>query len=343
MQTRNILILIIIILSAGCKNREVKSTSAEEVRVRIAGVTIEEISIPVHSTGLLVSSEEMKLSFKTGGIIAEMNVREGNRVKKGDLLASLNLAEIRAGVNQAKNGYDKALRDYTRMENLYRDSSISLEKKENAATALNMAKATLDVSQFNLTHSKIVAPENGIILKQFVRQNELVSSGYPVFLFGSSGKYWKVKSGLSDKDVIKVNQGDSAVISFDAYPGIKFPAVVDQIGEMSNPYTGTYETELLLKGSDYRLASGFVAGVDIFPVSKKTFSMVPVGSIVEADGQKGYIFILTNEMTVKKIRIDIEALVGAMAAVKGVPEGSSEVVSEGAAYLKDGMKVNVVK
>ena len=343
MKTRNILIFLIIILCAGCKNREVKSISSEVVRVRLVGVTIEEISIPVHSTGLLVSSEEMKLSFKTGGIIAGINVREGNRVKKGDLLASLNLSEIRAGVDQAKNGYDKSLRDYTRMENLYRDSSISLEKKENAATALNMAKATLDVSQFNLTHSKIVAPENGIILKQFVRQNELVSSGYPVFLFGSSGKYWKVKSGLSDKDVIKVNQGDSAVISFDAYPGIKFPAVVDQIGEMSNPYTGTYETELLLKGSYYRLASGFVAGVDIFPVSKKSFSMVPVGSIVEADGQKGYIFILTNEMTVKKIRIDIEALVGAMAAVKGFPAGSSEVVSEGAAYLKDGMKVNVVK
>lgn len=343
MKTRNILIFLIIILCAGCKNREVKSTSSEVICVRLVGMTIEEISIPVHSTGLLVSSEEMKLSFKTGGIIAEINVREGNRVKKGDLLASLNLSEIIAGVDQAKNGYDKALRDYTRMENLYRDSSISLEKKQNAATALNLAKATLDVSQFNLIHSKIVAPENGIILKQFVRQNELVSSGYPVLLFGSSGKYWKVKSGLSDKDVIKVNQGDSAVISFDAYPGIKFPAVVDQIGEMSNPYTGTYEAELLLKGSDYRLASGFVAGVDIFPASKKSFSMVPVGSIVEADGQKGYIFILTDEMTVKKIRIDIEALVGALAAVKGFPAGSSEVVSEGAAYLKDGMKVNVVK
>lgn len=343
MQTRNILILLIIILSAGCKNREVKSTSAEEVRVRITGVTIEEISIPVHSTGLLVSSEEMKLSFKTGGIIAEMNVREGNRVKKGDLLASLNLSEIRAGVDQAKNGYDKALRDYTRMENLYRDSSISLEKKQNAATALNVAKASLEIAQFNLTYSMILAPENGLILKQFVRQNELVSSGYPVFLFGASGKCWKVKSGLSDKDVVKVNQGDSAVISFDAYPGIKFPAVVDQVGEMSNPYTGTYETELLLKGSVYRLASGFVARVEIFPVIKKIFSLVPVGSIVEADGQKGYLFIITSEMTVQKVQVDIEALIGTMAAVKGVPEGTSEVVSEGAAYLKDGMKVTVVK
>jgi membrane fusion protein, multidrug efflux system len=343
MQTKYIPILLIIILAIGCKNREVKSTSVEVVRVRIAGVTSEKISIPVHSTGLLVSSEEMKLSFKTGGIIATINVKEGNHVKKGDLLASLNLSEIRASVDQAKNGYEKALRDFTRMDNLYRDSSISLEKKQNAATALNVAKASLEIAQFNLTHSMIVAPENGLILKQFVKQNELVSSGYPVFLFGSSGKYWKVKSGLSDKDIVKVNIGDSTVVTFDVYPGVEFPAVVDQLGEISNPYTGTYETELLLQGSDYRLASGFVAGVNIFPVSKKSFSMVPVGAIVEADGQKGYVFLVTSAMTVKKIRIDIEAIIGSMAAVKGIPEGTTEIVSEGAAYLKDGMRVNVVK
>jgi RND family efflux transporter MFP subunit len=343
MQTKKILFLLIIIISAGCKHREVNNTSAEVTNIRVAGVTRGEISIPVHSIGTLVSSEEIKLSFKTGGIIETINVKEGTRVKKGDLLASLNLSEIRANADQAKNGYEKALRDYNRAENLYRDSVVTLEQKQNAATALNVAEAAVEIAQFNLIHSRIVAPENGIILKQFVKQNELVSSGYPVFLFGSSGKYWKVKSGLSDKDVVKVNPGDSAVISFDAYPGVKFSAVVDQVGEMSNPYTGTFETELLLIGSDYRLASGFVAGVNIFPVSKKSFSMVPVGSIVEADGQKGYLFIVTAAMTVQKIQVEIEALIGTMAAVGGIPEGTTEVVSEGAAYLKDGMKVNVVK
>ena len=140
-----------------------------------------------------------------------------------------------------------------------------------------MAKATFEIAQFNLAHSRIVAPEDGLILKQFVRENELVSSGYPVFLFGSSGKFWKVKSGLSDKDVVKVNPGDSATVSFDAYPGVRFRALVDKVGEISNPYTGTYEAELLLPDSDYRLASGFVGTVAIFPVSEKSFSMVPVG------------------------------------------------------------------
>ena len=182
-----------------------------------------------------------------------------------------------------------------------------------------------------------------MILKQFVRANELVASGYPVFLFGSSGKYWKVKAGLSDKDLVKINPGDSATVSFDAYPGLKFSAVVDQVGEMASQFTGTYEIELILQETNHRLASGFVAAVDLFPSSKKSFSLIPVESIVEADGHQGYIYAITGSRTVQKLKIDIETLIGTMAAVNGIPEGITEIVSEGAAYLKDGMKVEVVK
>jgi RND family efflux transporter MFP subunit len=343
MKTRDILIIIFITLSASCRNTEIKSTYSEVNRVRVTGILTSEISIPVHSTGTLVSSEELKLSFKTGGIVSYINVDEGQHVNKGDMLASLDLSEITASADQAKNLFDKALRDYNRAENLYRDSVATLEQKQNAATALNVAESNLEIVKFNLRHSHILAPDKGVILKQFVKEKELVSAGYPIFLFGSSGKSWRVKASLSDKDVVKINPGDSSYISFDAYPGIKFSAVVDQVGEISNPYTGTYETELILQGKGFRLASGFVASVDIFPLLKRPLSMIPVGSVVEADGQHGYIFEVTDSMTVRKIQIDIETPTGTLVAVKGIPEGIKEIVSEGAAYLKDGMKVEVVR
>jgi multidrug efflux system membrane fusion protein len=343
MKTITVSIILITLLSTACKNKEAKTTSSEVVRVKVTGVTAGAIRIPVHTNGILVSSEELKLSFKTGGIVAKIYVKEGDRVKKGELLASLNLSEISAQADQAKNGYDKAIRDYQRAENLYKDSVVTLEQKQNAATAMNMARSTVEIVQFNLSHSKILAPDNGLILKQLVRENEMVTSGYPVFLFGSSGKYWKVKAGLSDKDIVKINPGDSAAVAFDAYPGEMFSAIVDQVGEMSNQYTGTYETELILSATDRRLASGFIAGVDLFPSVKKLFSLVPVGSIVEADRKQGYIYVITGNMTVQKVKVDIETIIGSMAAVRGIPEGTSEVVYEGAAYLKDGMRVEVVK
>ncbi|MGD0583229.1 MAG: efflux RND transporter periplasmic adaptor subunit [Bacteroidales bacterium] len=333
----------LIILTAGCSNNQPKAVIAGPTLVKVIEVSPESVSIPVRSSGILLSSEELKLSFKTGGIVSRIPVREGDRVKKGQSIAFLNLSEINAQVSLAVNGYEKALRDLNRVKNLYADSVATLEQLQNATTAVSMASSNLEIAHFNLAHSTIVAPDNGIILRQLVRENELVSQGYPVFLFGTSGKNWKVKTGISDRDVVKINSGDSAIVTFDAWPGIKFPAVVDQVGEMANSATGTYDTELLVKDNGYRFATGFVASAEIFPSGKGSYLLIPVGSIIEADGETGYVFTVSDSGTVSKVRITIVTISGNKAAVTDSPAGIREIVSEGAAYLRDGEKVKVVK
>jgi len=336
-------IYICLILTSGCRHNTGVNSKEEVTRVRVVKITPETASVSIHSNGILVSAEELKLAFKTGGIVAKVNVKEGGNAEKGELLAELNLAEINANVNLARNGYEKALRDWTRAKNLYTDTVATLEQYQNATTALNVAKANLEIATFNLNHSTIKAPGDGIVLKQLVKENELVQAGYPVFLFGTKGKFWKVKAGISDRDIVKINPGDSAVVILDAWPGVKFTAFVDQTGEIANPMTGTYDTELSMDGMGYRLASGFVAGVDIFPAQKQIVTLIPVGAIVDAEGETGYIYFVTDSGTVKKARIDIETITGSKVAVKGIPEGVKEIISEGTAYVNEGMKVEVVK
>lgn len=332
-----------IILIASCQTSNTPEAREEITRVRVAPVVVREVSIPVHSSGILAPADEVRLSFKTGGIISRITVQEGQKVRKGDLLATLDLSEINSAVSQAGNGYDKALRDFRRAENLYRDSVATLEMKQNAATALDVARSILDVAEFNLRHSSIIAPADGIILKQLARSNELVAQGYPVFLFGASGKYWKIRTALSDRDLVKITAGDSAIVTFDAHPSVKFTAVVGETGAMADPYTGTYETELLMEGGNYRLAAGFIASADIFPSERRSYATVPVGAITEADGYQGYVYAVTDSMKVMKIKVNIESMPDETAAVTGLPASVTSVVSDGAAYLKDGMKVMVIR
>jgi RND family efflux transporter MFP subunit len=338
-----IFLLLVFLPVVSCRNESPVKSSGTITPVRVAEASAETVSIPVHSSGILMSEEEMKLSFKTGGIVLKINADEGKKVKKGDILATLNLSEINAQVSQARSGYDKAIRDYSRTKNLYSDSVATLEQLQNASTALSVARSNLDIALFNLSHSKIVAPDNGIILKQFVKPNELVAPGYPVFLFGTSGKAWKVRTGLSDRDIVKVNNGDSAVVKMDAWPGVEFPASVEQVGEMANPVTGTYDAELILEDRGYRLATGFVVSADIFPSGKESFLLVPLGSIVESDGQSGYVFTVDDSSKVSKIRVEIITVIGTNAAISNSSGQIIRVVSEGAAYLRDGEKVKVVK
>ncbi len=336
--------LLLLAFLAGCKPAAVKETvKAEVVKVRVVPVLTQNISLPVRSGGIVATSEEVKLSFKTGGIVAHTYVKEGDLVKQGQLLAILNLSEINAQVNQAKNGFDKAQRDFNRAKNLYADSVATLEQLQNAETALNVSKSVLDMTQFNLSHSRIIAPKSGVILRQLVKENELTSPGYPVYALGISGKSWIIRTALSDRDMVKISIGDSANVAIDAWPGESFTAKISQIDEASNPMTGTYEIELKLSETAKKLASGFIANIEIYPSRKESYALIPMASVVEADGRVGYVYEVTPSGTAKKIKVNIATLNGTQAAVTGGLENVKEVVLDGVAYLADGVKVDIIK
>ncbi len=336
--------LMLLMLVAGCKPAPVQeAVKIEAVKVRVAPVVKQEISVPVRSSGYVAMSDEVKLSFKTGGIVARTYVKEGDAVKAGQLLAALNLSEINAQVNQAKIGFEKAQRDFTRAKNLYADSVATLEQMQNAESALNVSKSILEAANYNLSHSKITAPKAGIILKQLVRENELVAAGYPVYALGISGKNWVVRTGLSDRDIVKIHPGDSAKILIDAWPDQPFTAVVSQIDEAANPQTGTYEIEMKLDKTDFKLASGFIANVEVLPKQKTTCFLVPVEALMEADGQSGFVFVPTSGGTVKKVKVGIITLIGNQAALTGELDNVQAVVTEGASYLSDNIAVEIRK
>ena len=336
-------IFIPLVLYTGCKTEQKPEITSEPVKVKVTSVSRQTISIPIHSSGTIISNEELKLSFKIGGIVSKIPVKEGDRVKKGELLASLNLAEIEAKVKQAENAYEKTKRDNERATNLYKDSVATLEQLQNSITAVNVTKADLDIAIFNLEYSRILAPEDGIVLKQVVNENELIAPGYPVFLFGTKGAGWKIKAGVTDRDIVRISIGDSAKIVVDAYPTETFTGIVNQVGEFSDPLTGTYRIELSIINNGQKLASGFIADVEISPSAKKLYSLVPIESIIGADGNSAYVFIVTTEGYAKKIHVGVGSIFGGRVIVTNGLESISEIVSEGVAYLKDGDKVNIIK
>lgn len=324
-----------------CKHVPSDESPMQVVKVRVKPVRTTQISLPVRSVGMIVASREIRLSFKTGGIIDRIEAEEGARVRKGDILAVLNLSEMEAQVNQAKNGYEKVLRDFARVKNLFADSAATLEQEQNAETALNVAKANLDMVEFNLAHSKIRAPDNGIILKRLAEPSEMIGPGYPVLLFGMEGRFWKIKTGLADRDFVRLQPGDSARVTLDAYPDEEFGAVVSLISESANPMTGTYEIELDLLPANRKLASGFIANLEIYPARKLSYCLIPIEAIVQAEGQTGYVFVVSDSMRARKLEVKINAVFGDEAAISGGLGEATAVVTEGAAYLTEGDCVEI--
>ena len=334
-------IIIIVLFFNACKEQVAEEKIAEKIKVRTTKVIEKEMSIPVHCSGKLSSKTELKLSFKTGGIISSIFVDEGRKVKKGQVLAKLNLSEIQAQVNQARLGLDKAERDFRRANNLYKDSVATLEQLQNVTTALNIAKSNVKIAEFNLQYSTIKAPSNGKILKRIAEENEIVGPGNPVFLFGSTDNDWIARVNITDKDIFSLKLNDKAGIQFDAYPDKIFHATVTEIGNSADPYTGTYEVELTLKRTDTKFASGLIASVDIYPSKKEKFKIVSVNALIEGNETEGYIYQVINKSKVKKLKIKIYKISDNNLFIKSGVEPGAEIITEGVSYVNGKSEVNV--
>lgn len=328
--------------AAACKKNKVEEVKEDIIPVTTAAVTVKDIAVPVHTSGRLYPKTMVKLSFKVGGIIARLNADEGVSVKKGQVLAALDLAEIKARYNQAKNGFAKAERDLKRVENLYKDRAATLEQKQDMQTAFEVAKSNLQIAKFNFDHAVIKAPANGKILKRLAEQGEMVGVGTPLFVFGSTQGQWVIKAGVSARDMVRIKLNDTAVVRFDAYPERTFHAVVTEISTAIDPASGTYEIELAVEAEGVTFAAGFVGKVAVEPSAREQYHVIPVDSIVEGEGYDGVVFTVKDKKAVK-LNIKVAHIFPKTAAVRSGLENVKTVVTSGAAYLRDGSLVDVTK
>jgi RND family efflux transporter MFP subunit len=245
-------------------------------------------------------------------------------------------------VQQARVSAEKSSRDLQRAKNLYADTVTTLEQVQNATSGLDLAKANLQAAEFNLRFASIVAPVNGQILKRLSEPNEIIGSGYPVFLLGSADEAWVITVGLSDKDVIRIQENDKASISLDAYPNEVFEAFVSQIDQTSNRGSGTYEVKLQINPRGKRMVSGFIAKGQILPKNQQNPLVIPIEALSEADGNTAYVFLLNaDNQTVKKIKIGIADIYENQVAVSEGLEENQTVIVAGVAYLSSESKVRV--
>ena len=317
--------------------------SVDAVAVTVEQVKHEQRSQPIRNSGRISHKNEMRLSFKTGGLIEQIKVEEGDEVAAGQVLATLDLEEINAQQKRAASVYKKTAADLQRFSKLYDDALVSLQVKQNAQSANDSAAADLQIADFNKKLSVIRAPVDGRILKRYVESSELVEPGKPVFLLASSKQGSVVRVGLIDQDIVKVAVGDPASISLDAYPGRRFTGKVSEVALSTDSNVGTFEVEILIADQGFSLRSGLIARVEITPVSGDLRYFIPIESVFKADNGFARVFVLDEDShVVNEVSVEIVEVLQGEVAVRGSLKASDKVIKLGAPYLSDGSPVSVV-
>jgi HlyD family secretion protein len=178
-----------------------------------------------------VEVTEINIGFKSAGRIASLSVEEGQKVKKGDRLATLESAELesmvaqsRATISLAEAELEKAKKDHDRYLTLVQSGAISVQQMDAAKRAYDaatsqhrQAKAALAVSEERLRDTVIYAPLSGIVLRKNVEAGETVSAGAAVYSIGDLDSPW-IKVYVKEDKLGLIKYGQKAEVRTDTFP-----------------------------------------------------------------------------------------------------------------------------
>ena len=327
---------------AGCGNGGDATTAKGAAPVRVTVVENAPATATLRAIGMLAPADEVRLAFKTGGVIRSIAVEQGAIVKKGQLLATLADDEVASNVTQARAVSEQTARDLERGRALLADEVATREQVEDLATANAVAGAQLRSALFNARHARIEAPGDGVVLRRLAEPDEQVAAGQPVLVVGNTSAGWIVRAALSDRDIVRVQSGGIAEVTLDAYPGRRFAAEVVEIAAAADPETGTYEMKVSVDPAGARFIQGLVAKVTIADPDAESVVVVPVTSLLEADGRIATVFVVAKGGVAKKLSVQTGRLLGErIEVVAGLALGD-QVVTEGAAWLDDNDPVHVL-
>lgn len=256
---RNILAAVTVILAAAIIYAVLGQENGEPVTVAVpsTGTIVERIP----ANGKIHPVTEVKISPDVSGEIIELNVEEGDRVSRGDLVikikqdvyislrdrAAATLNATRAQYQQQKASFTQAEQNYMRNKQLYGQKAISLQEFQASTAEYEMAReqlnaaeyniesavASLDEAEENLTKTVIYSPIDGIVSSLSVEKGERVVGTSQMagteMLRIADFDMMEVLVDVNENDIIRITKGDTADIEVDAYPGRTFKGVVTQI------------------------------------------------------------------------------------------------------------------
>jgi len=332
-----------------CSSSEGKNNNAiipaELIPVKILKLEKTQEQSAVQASGQFTTDDETFLSFKTGGVIEKILVKEGDAIREGQLLATLNLIEINAQVSQARLGFEKATRDFERVSNLYRDSVATLEQFQNAKTGVDVATQQYEAVKFNRSYSEIRALSNGFVLRKMASEGQVIQSATTVFQTNGARKgKWMLKTGVSDKEWAKLSVNDKAIIQTDAEEGKSFPAYISRKSEGTDPFTGSFTIELTLTGKlPSSIASGMFGKAVITPSQSTAVWSVPYDALLDGDAQSGYVFVTDDLKTARKAKVTVTSIENQHVLVSSGLEGAKALIISGSAYLRDKSAIRIIE
>lgn len=303
----------------GCGSDEKEAAAFEKTshKVEVFKVELGEVPLTVSLPGSVVPDQQARIASRLMGYIRSIPVEAGQKVKRGDLLFSIDpqdiqsqISQAQAGFQQAKAALENAKADFERFSELYKDESVSRQQYDGVRLQYNVAqenlvaaKAGLEQAKAQINYAEVKAPFDGVVVQKMATAGDLASPGQPVIVLENLTAM-SVQTEVSQDLYAVLKVGDTALVKID---GIE-KAVEGEIYSLvssANPKTRGHTTKLSLPAVQ-AVNSGTFARVS-FVRGKRQTILVPASALVNRSGVEG-VFVVgaDNEARFRMVRKGME-------------------------------------
>lgn len=287
----------------------------------------------IQASGIIGFKRETDLAFNAPGVIAAIDVDSGDRVRRGQRLASLRRTSGGSNVDEAALARANAERDLARTQELYDRGFVSEARLDDARLAVERARDS----------SALTAPADGVILRRFAEPSQTVNAGTPVLAFGETGSGVIVRAPVSSAAAARVRTGDLATVRLSELGGQARQGRVTRVGAQGDQLTGAFEIEIDIRDRE-GLRSGMVATAEIAATAPATGDgalLAPTLSLLDARADQGVVFVVDAQNVARRRAVRTAGVTqDGVIIVEGLSPGE-RVVSAGAAYVRDGEPVRI--
>lgn len=322
---------------SGKKEEDKKEEAA--LPVEVAQVKAGVIEAAYRGTATLEAEEEATVMARSGGVIEQVNVEEGDRVRAGQVMAQMETDKLQLQLAQAKATLDKLEQDFKRNESVYQRSIISREAYDRSRFDLENARAAYDLAQLALKDSRIKAPFDGVVTLRYIKRGNTLQPNAPAFRVTRMERL-QANLNVPERDIHKLKAGHPVKLMLDAWPGRSFAGSVLRINPVVDAASGTVRVTAQMNAGQPELKPGMFGRVEILYDRHAQAILVARDAVLTEDSQQS-VFVVeagkAHRRTIKTGYADEDHY----EVSEGLKPGETVVVT-GQSNLKDDAKVEAV-
>ena len=341
---RSLLLIPITLMLASCgdtdpqhlKERFIGGPTEERV-ISVGMMTIDPTEGIVSNTypGYLEEGQSVDLAFKYGGLLEQINVKEGSRVGKGQALARVSSPTLESSLRSAQATLTQAQDAYDRLKKVHDNGSLPEIKWKEMEANLEKAQAAYDLANAMMNDNTIIAPFNGTVTAVNATTGENIPPLKPVISLISTEQL-SVKISVPEDEIAKVHVGDAADIVIPALDNRHFSGQVTEKSMTSSLLTHSYPVKVRIEKPDKELSPGMIGKV-ILKADVNTGIVVPANAILI--GQNGKFVWVEEDGKAARRPIKITGYSGKGVIVSEGLKNGDRVIVEGYQKIREGMKV----